>query len=221
MSNLKVATIVSQMFMENAYAAHLEGSGECFLVDPGLEPARIIEYLEEQQLVPVAILNTHGHSDHIGGNGAVKRRWPDCTLMIGQGDAPKLTDPMQNLSGPFGMELVSPAADETVTDGGRRTIAGVDLRVLETPGHSAGHVVYVYEGAGPWIVFVGDVIFQGSVGRHDFPDGNLKQLVESIHQKLFTMPDDTILLPGHGPATTVGEEKQENPFVGAPAGYLA
>ena len=91
--------------------------------------------------------------------------------------------------------------------------------MLEIPGHSCGHVVFVWKGTSPWYVFGGDVLFAGSIGRYDFPDGDFGQLRDGIHGKLFTMPDDTIVLPGHGPPTTVGEEKRTNPFVGVPSGY--
>ncbi|MBP63233.1 MAG: MBL fold metallo-hydrolase, partial [Planctomycetaceae bacterium] len=88
------------------------------------------------------------------------------------------------------------------------------LEVLDTPGHSPGHIVFVWKGHSPWLIFGGDVLFQGSVGRTDFTDGNFEELKRSIHTKLFVLPDDTIVLPGHGPQTTIGQEKQSNPFVG-------
>ena len=90
----------------------------------------------------------------------------------------------------------------------------MELEVLELPGHSRGHVVYVWKGDRPWVVFGGDVLFQGSIGRTDFPDGDMKRLLSGIREKLFVMPDDTIVYPGHGAPTTIGEEKRYNPFVG-------
>ena len=210
----QLATIVSTPFEENAYVAHLKGRDDCLVIDPGLEPERVLAYLESHSLRPAAILNTHGHSDHIGGNAALKDRWPDCPLVIGARDAVKLVDPAQNLSSAFGIALVSPAADATVEDGQTYSAAGFDLEVRAIPGHSAGHVVYLWTGQNPSLVFVGDVIFAGSIGRTDFPDGSFQQLRDGIHAKLFTLPDDTVLLPGHGEPTTVGEEKRSNPFVG-------
>ena len=215
--NLQLATILSQPFEQNTYVARLKDRNDCLVVDPGLEPDKIIRYLDQQKLLPAAILNTHGHSDHVAGNAAMKKRWPDCPLVIGVDDAAKLTDPWLNLSASFGLPLVSPAADVTVKDDDAYEAAGFQLQVRAMPGHTAGHVVYLWEGAEPPLVFVGDVIFAGSIGRTDFPDGNLRQLVLGIRSKLFTLPDETILLPGHGPATTVGEEKQSNPFVGLSA----
>jgi glyoxylase-like metal-dependent hydrolase (beta-lactamase superfamily II) len=187
------------------------------VVDPGLEPARIVDHLVRHGLTPAAILCTHGHSDHIAGNGQLKERWPQCELVIGAGDAAKLTDAELNLSAPFGLPLISPPADRLVREGDRLSVAGLEIEVRETPGHSAGHVVFLVSGTAPLQVFVGDVLFQRGVGRTDFPDGDAHALVRSIHARLFTLPDDTIVLPGHGGATTIGEEKRGNPFVGVGA----
>jgi hydroxyacylglutathione hydrolase len=211
---IQIEPILSQPFAENTYVAQLEGRSDCVIVDPGLEPDLILEYIAQRRLQPAAILCTHGHADHIGGNEALKRCWPDCPLVIGAGDAPKLTDAMLNLSAPFGMPITSPPADVLVHDGETYSAAGLDLLVLDTPGHSCGHVVFVWKGGSPWVVFGGDVLFRRGIGRFDFPDGSFEQLAAAIHEKLFTLPDDTLVLPGHGQSTTIGEEKRINPYVG-------
>lgn len=218
-SSLHLECIVSQPFDENTFVVSRPGQQECLIVDPGLEPQKFAAKIKEKNLIPVAILNTHGHSDHIAGNEFCKRTWPDCPLIIGHGDAPKLTDPQLNLSAPFGLELISPEADRTVQEGDTVEFAGITLEVLETPGHSSGHVVFVCKEVEPYVVIGGDVLFYGSIGRTDFPDGSLSQLTTAIHQKLFTLPGDTLVLPGHGPATTIEQEIRSNPFVGAPSGY--
>ena len=210
---VQLTTILSVPFEENSYIAQLEGRSDCLVVDPGLEPERILEHLQAEQLVPAAVLNTHGHSDHIAGNAALKQQWPECPIVIGAAEAAKLTDPQLNLSASFGIEIVSPPADIRVEDGTVYTAGGLELHVRLIAGHSAGHVVYLLEDQEPTLVFVGDVIFAGGIGRTDFPDGDFGQLRTGIHTKLFTLPDQTILLPGHGPPTTVGEEKRTNPFV--------
>jgi glyoxylase-like metal-dependent hydrolase (beta-lactamase superfamily II) len=139
--------------------------------------------------------------------------------VIGAGDAPKLTNPRGNLSAAFGLSLISPQADVLLHEADRYSAGGLDLDILETPGHSSGHIVFVWKEGTPWIVFGGDVLFQRGIGRFDFPDGSFEQLAASIQKKLFTLPDDTIVLPGHGDATTIGEEKKFNPYVGMRAGY--
>ncbi len=213
-SSPTVLSIVSVPFEENSLVAYFEGRTDCLIVDPGMEPNKIFAAVDDRELTPSAILLTHGHVDHIAGNGAMKDRWPDCPLIIGAGDADKLTDPVGNLSAGFGVDLISPEADQTVVEGDLLDLAGFKLRVAETPGHSTGHVVFITEGITPVQVFGGDVLFAGSIGRTDFPGCSFEVLKKSIDEKLFTLPDDTIVLPGHGPPTTVGREKASNPFVG-------
>jgi glyoxylase-like metal-dependent hydrolase (beta-lactamase superfamily II) len=123
-----------------------------------------------------------------------------------------LVDVDANLSGPFGIPITSPPADRTVTEGDLVAAGGMEFEVREIPGHSPGHVVYVYPGE-PAAVFGGDVLFRASIGRSDFPGGSLERLLAGIRNKLFSLPDDTVVYPGHGPATTVGEERQGNPFL--------
>jgi glyoxylase-like metal-dependent hydrolase (beta-lactamase superfamily II) len=212
---LKLKTVVSAPFEENTYIAWLDGRSDCLVIDPGLQPGKILAVLEAEQLTPAAILNTHGHSDHIAGNQSMKDRWPDCPLVIGRLDAPKLSDPQLNLSAPFGLELISPPADLLLDEGDHYSAAGFDLAVRHIPGHSIGHVVFIWSAGSPTFVFGGDVLFAGSVGRTDFPDGSFEQLAAGIREKLYGLPDDTVVLPGHGPTTTIGQEKHMNPFVPA------
>lgn len=210
---LQIHTIVSRPFDENSYVVWLEGRKDALVVDPGLEPELILELLERHELTPAAILNTHGHADHIGGNEAMKQAFPAAPLLIGEHEAHLLTDADANLSAPFGMPIISPPADRLVREGEKLSLAGLDLEVFEIPGHSPGHVVFVHR-SNPVIVLGGDVLFRGSIGRTDFPGGSFEILERGIHTKLFTLPDDTVVYPGHGPVTTVGHEKRTNPFVG-------
>lgn len=209
----RIGVIVSELFAENTYIASLPGRKDCIVVDPGFDDEQILSVLESQGLTPAAVLLTHGHADHIAGNQALKRRWPEVPLVIGRGDADKLTDPVKNLSRPFGFDVLSPPADVVLNEGDRYAAAGFDFEIYECPGHSVGHIVFVWKGDAPWIVFGGDVLFQGSIGRTDFPDGSFEMLASSIRDKLYVLPDDTLILPGHGDATTIGVEKKTNPFV--------
>lgn len=219
-SSLQIETVVSAPFDQNAYVIWLEGSRECLIIDPGFEPEGILDVVREHQLEPTAILNTHGHSDHIAGNATMKEQWPEVPLLIGENEADKLTDPRKNLSAGFGVSLISPQADALLSEGQVFSSAGIDLLVHEIPGHSSGHVVFIYrpDSTEP-VVLGGDVLFAGSIGRTDFPDGDFAQLAKGIHRWLFALADDAVVYPGHGEPTTIGEEKASNPFVGRPAGW--
>src|SRR5262245_57160320 len=140
---LQVHTVVSMPFAENTYLFWRDGRSDAVVVDPGLEPGAILEALEERKLSAAVLLCTHGHSDHIAGNTALKRTFPDAPIIIGEPDAPLFTDPDLNLSSAFGFEVVSPPADQLVREGDVLDLAGIRFEVLDVPGHSPGHVVYV------------------------------------------------------------------------------
>lgn len=211
--SLQIHTVVSMPFQENTYIVWLADHADAVVVDPGFEPDLILDFLQTNELQVAAILNTHGHADHIGGNAALKEAFPGAPLIIGTGEAAFLRDANLNLSAPFGSPVVSPAADRTVNEGDTIEFAGIALEVLDIPGHSPGHVVFLCRGE-PCIVFGGDVIMRESVGRTDFPGGSQDRLFTGIRTKLFTLPGDTLIYPGHGPVTTVAHEKRSNPWVG-------
>jgi hydroxyacylglutathione hydrolase len=211
-NDFEIHTIVSMPFEENTYVLWRPGRNDALVIDPGLEPDLILSFLEERELKAAAIINTHGHADHIGGNEALKSRFPQAPIVIGVNEAALLTDANLNLSAPFGMPIVSPPADRTVAEGETLDYAGFALEVYEIPGHSPGHVVFLIRGT-PHIVLGGDVLFRGSVGRTDFPGGSFPRLEAGIRSKLYMLPNDTVVYPGHGPVTTTGHEKRTNPFV--------
>ncbi|HEV3236565.1 MAG TPA: MBL fold metallo-hydrolase [Gemmataceae bacterium] len=214
MSNpLKTHTIVSLPFEENTYVVWLPDRRDAVVIDPGLEPEAILDFLREQKLSVGAILNTHGHADHIGGNRAVKEAFPDAPIIIGANEVHLLGDAEANMSAGFGLPITSPPADDTVREGDTIEVAGISFEVFDVPGHSPGHVVFLYRDH-PCVLFGGDVLFRGSVGRTDFPGCDGKLFLEGIRTKILTLPEDTKVYSGHGPVTTIGREKMTNPFVG-------
>src|SRR5438132_7741344 len=197
---LQIHTIVSMPFEENTYVVRLAGRADALIIDPGLESQLILDYLRGEELDVAAILNTHGHADHIGGNEALKRAFPQTPLIIGVNDANMLSDANANLSAPFGAAITSPPADRVVNEGDVVEAAGIRLEVLDVPGHSPGHVVFVFRDK-PCQVFGGDVLFRGSIGRYDFPGSDGRLLLEGIRTKMYALPADTVTYPSHSHMT--------------------
>lgn len=208
---VRVETIVSEPFAENSYVLWRDGANEAIVFDPGFEPDLILDCLKSNNLSLAAIVNTHGHVDHIAGNRAMKEAYPHAPIIVGTNDAIMLTDADVNISAPFGLPVTSPPADRLLNDEDTLDLAGMSFKVWEIPGHSSGHVVFYLESEK--LLLGGDVLFQGSVGRTDFPGGSMKKLVSGIKTRLWPLPEDTIVYPGHGEPTTIGEERTNNPFV--------
>jgi glyoxylase-like metal-dependent hydrolase (beta-lactamase superfamily II) len=208
-----IEPIESSPFAQVAYLIWRHGNAEGLVIDPGFETRKILQRVERNGLRLAAILNTHGHLDHIAGNEAMKAAFPQALLLIGRNEAALLGNPAANMSASFGQPLISPAADRLVSDGQLIELAGFKFEVREIPGHSPGSVVFLCKQYDPHFVFGGDVLFAGSVGRTDV-GGDFDQLAAGIRAKLFTLDDSTVVYPGHGPPTTIGAEKQFNPFVG-------
>lgn len=214
-SPFEVYRIVSRPFYENTYILTQAGSSDCLVVDPGFEPEAIIEEIDEHKLNPTAIVLTHGHSDHIAGVSSIKQRWPSLPVLIGHGDAEKLTDPVANLSAGYGIDVKSPPADTLLREDEDLRVGEFCATVAEIPGHSVGHIVFWF-ASDPILVLAGDVLFHEGIGRTDFPDGDFSALEAGILNKLYRLPDSAIVLPGHGEPTTIGHEKKHNPFVPLP-----
>jgi hydroxyacylglutathione hydrolase len=209
---LKIDRLILGAFETNGYVVRTdEAATECLVIDPGLDGSDLVAFLEEHQLTPVAVVLTHGHADHIVGLAALRQRYPGLKVFIHQLDAPLLADPDANLSGLAGLTFVTAPADILLREGDVIEEAGVRLQVLHTPGHTLGGICLYAEADN--LVFAGDTLFADSVGRTDFPGGDMEQLIESIRTKLFTLPDKTAVYPGHGMRTTIGREKRANPFV--------
>jgi glyoxylase-like metal-dependent hydrolase (beta-lactamase superfamily II) len=207
-----IEVIESAPFGQNSFVLWQEGRSDALVVDPGFDTQSIMDLLAGQQRRVAAILDTHGHVDHIAGNSALKEAFPDAPLVIGRNEVAALTDANLNLSGPFGIPITSPPPDRLVVDGDTIEFAGFSFQVREIPGHSPGSVVFICTMYDPAFAFGGDVLFQGSIGRTDL-GGDYGVLMSGIFAKLLVLPDETRIYPGHGPATTIGREKQSNPFI--------
>lgn len=192
----------------NCYLVYCDETLDCAVIDPGAEAERIFPLVVELELKPVIILNTHGHIDHIGANKDVKDKF-NVPLCIHSLDSP-LLEKIQEFELSFFLGAKeSPPADRLLEDKDTIRFGKSSLRVVHTPGHTPGSVSFLGEG----ILFSGDTLFFGGVGRTDLPGGSTKDLEKSIKEKILTLPPETIVLPGHGPMTTVGEEKESNPFL--------
>ncbi|MFH2035867.1 MAG: MBL fold metallo-hydrolase [Candidatus Zixiibacteriota bacterium] len=203
-----IETIPVSPFETNCYLVAQGVEQDCVIIDPGDEDEKIIRYMEKGKLIPSAILLTHGHGDHIGAVEPLKAKY-NLPLYIGKGDEPLLASPSANMSAIFGFNIECPPADHLVSDSDVIRIKNMEFVVFATPGHSPGGVCYYIGNR----LFCGDTLFNGSIGRTDLPGGNYSQLINSIQKSILSLPDDIICYPGHGPATTVGEERRSNPFI--------
>ncbi|HOO78434.1 MAG TPA: MBL fold metallo-hydrolase [bacterium] len=201
----------------NCYLFTCPGTTATAVIDPGGDAPGIIDLIERSGLSPVAIVNTHAHVDHIAANRELVTRY-GVPLAIHTRDGDALNDGVRNLSD-FGFGSVeSPPADRVLDDGESLEIGSCRLLVIATPGHTPGGICLYWEGGddGPGVVFTGDTLFAGGVGRADFPGGSMSTLLASIRDRLYVLPPPTLVLPGHGPATTIGRERASNPFVRYP-----
>jgi glyoxylase-like metal-dependent hydrolase (beta-lactamase superfamily II) len=211
---LHLQSFVFNAFQENTYVLY-DDTKQCVIIDPGCyaaaEQQQLANFIESNKLTPVKLLNTHCHIDHILGNNFVSKKF-NIGLEIHEADLPTLlaTTEYGHLYG-FTVDP-SPQPTRFIQNNETITFGNTDLEVRFTPGHAPGHVVFIHHNER--FVINGDVLFYNSIGRTDLPGGDHNTLIKSIHQELFTLPDDYIVYTGHGPSTTIGEEKKNNPFVG-------
>ncbi len=195
----------------NCYIVGCSETLEGLIIDPGFdreaEAERILREVNQHHLKVKYIVNTHGHPDHTAGNEILKEA-TSAPILIHELDAPKLIGAAKNLSGLFGLRVTSPPADQTLREGDVIQVGRVKLKVLHTPGHSKGSISLLGEN----VVFTGDTLFAGSIGRYDFPDASFREIMSSV-KRLAMLPDHVKVYPGHGPTSTVGEEKRSNPFL--------
>lgn len=195
-------------FGTNTYLVWELSSREAVLIDPGAPSQKILDYVNSNNIYVKAIVNTHGHADHIGGNTFFHQKW-HVPIYIHKNDIAMLTNADLNLSSFMGASITSPPAEKLLKEGDVIELGKKKLDVIHTPGHTKGCICLLYS----ILLFSGDTLFKGSVGRTDFPGGSFDTLADSILKKLYTLPDETLVLPGHTDETRIGIEKRENPFV--------
>ena len=201
---MEIRTFPVTPFIVNCYA--VKDGNEVLIIDPGDAPASLFKYIAGCTVR--MIVNTHCHCDHCGGNAPLLKK-TGAELAIHREELPLLRA-MELQAQMFGVEVEpSPDPNRFLNEGDRIEVGGASFRVVHAPGHSPGHIMLVGDG----VVFCGDVLFQGSIGRTDLPGGNYEQLLASIRDKLLVLPDETVVYTGHGPSTTIGDERRTNPFL--------
>jgi hydroxyacylglutathione hydrolase len=208
---MKIDCLILGEYQTNCYVLRENDSAEdCLIIDAGLGGSKLIDFLKKHKLNPVALILTHGHIDHIAAVTALREHYPKIKVYIHELDAELLTQPEYNLSTLTGAIFNAGRADSLIQDKGVIEQAGLKLEVLHTPGHTPGGICLYSKDEG--VVFTNDSLFADSIGRTDFPGGSTAKLLKSIKEKLFTLPEETVVYPGHGPATTIGHEKAHNQF---------
>lgn len=208
---MKIMYMVLGPFMTNTYILYNEATMEGLVVDPSFSPQQYIKAIEEKKIHLTSIFLTHAHVDHMAGMNELRKAFPEARMYMDKRDRPFLRDPEKNLSYMFPTPTLVDDADVWVKDGDEIETSGYTFQVIDTSGHTPGGISFYLKKEG--IVFTGDSLFQGSIGRTDFPGGSMKELTGSIRKNLFALPDSTVVLSGHGEQTTIGQEKRTNPFL--------
>jgi glyoxylase-like metal-dependent hydrolase (beta-lactamase superfamily II) len=207
---MKIDHLILGAFETNCYVLRsTESAKDCLIIDTGLQADQLVGFLKQNNLNPVAVVLTHGHPDHAAGVAVLRESFPEIKVCIHKNDADMLTGRQSNFGFLIGGTPDNGPAD-LLLEAEVIEYAGIKLQVLHTPGHTSGGICLYLEQEG--IVFTDDTLFADSVGRTDL-GGNMTQLIRSIREKLFTLPDDTKVYPGHGPETTIAHEKQFNQFL--------
>lgn len=205
---MEIITMPVGLLSANSYIVYDQAKGQAGVIDPGGNGEDILNEITSRNLELKYILLTHGHFDHIDAVGWLKDK-TGTQVAIHKDDAPCLVDSSKNLSLSLGRESIQPQADLLLDDGDSINIGDIELKVIHTPGHSLGSISLL---AGN-VVFTGDTLFKGSIGRTDLFGGSMSQILNSIKNRLLVLDDNTLVYPGHGPKTTIGDEKTTNPFL--------
>lgn len=212
--NLQIHVTIDHMYAQNGRTLYLQEGGPCWIIDPGLVPQapQIVRLVRGKSLKAEAILLTHAHADHIAGIDEVREELGPIPVYLGKEEWAALTEPNENLSSRMGPGIVTSVTDpRDLPPGQSMTLDGTGWEILDTSGHSPGGRSFYCRELG--VVIVGDALFMGSVGRVDFPHSDGERLMANLHNNLMTLPDETRVLSGHGPDTTIGIERESNPFL--------
>ncbi|EEG77601.1 MBL fold metallo-hydrolase [Dethiobacter alkaliphilus] len=194
-------------FAANCYLLACDETKEGVVVDPGADARRILKMVEDNQVNVKYIINTHGHVDHVGANEEVREAL-GAPILIHEADGEMCKKPHASLSTFLGKKTLA-EPDRLIKGKDTFTVGNLTIEVIETPGHTKGCVTLLVDGK----LFTGDTLFAGSIGRTDLPGGSFDEIIRSIKEKLLVFPDETPVFPGHGPESTIGDEKQYNPFL--------
>lgn len=211
---LNVDTLAVGPLEANCYIVTDKASDEAMIIDPGGDADLILETFSAMDADPLYIVLTHGHADHLQAASEIKKRFEDIQIFVHEADAEMLVDAEKNGSALFGFSILAPSADQLLKDGNEILLGESRFGIIHTPGHTRGGISIYWAGTDllAGMVFTGDALFAGGIGRYDLPGGDEQTLLTAIREKLLTLPDDTLILPGHGPTTTVLREKQTNPY---------
>jgi glyoxylase-like metal-dependent hydrolase (beta-lactamase superfamily II) len=213
-NSLKIQTFTLGQWQTNCFVLSVDKA--CWIVDAGFDPEPMLDAIDEQGLTVEKVVLTHAHLDHIAGLHTVRHRYPDVPIYVHADEQDFLTDTRLNLSAAIIDPVVAPEATDLMHHGEQLELNGVTFDIRHTPGHSPGGITLVQ--ADNNLAIVGDTLFAGSIGRFDFPTSDGPRLMQSINEQLMSLPDDTRVWPGHGPATTVGYERANNPYLNQPTG---
>jgi glyoxylase-like metal-dependent hydrolase (beta-lactamase superfamily II) len=213
-NNLEIQTFTLGQWQTNCFVLSVGKS--CWIVDAGFDPEPMLDAIDGQGLSVEQVVLTHAHLDHIAGLHTVRHRYPDVPILVHADEEDFLTDTRLNLSAAIIDPVVAPEATGLLHHGEQLELNGVAFEIRHTPGHSPGGIT-LYQPESK-LAIVGDTLFAGSIGRFDFPTSDGPRLMQSINEQLMTLPDDTRVMPGHGPETSVGHERVTNPYLNQPTG---
>ncbi len=216
-----VETFVLSPFQQNTRIVYCDSTSTAVCIDPGEASEQLVRFIHDNELTLQAITLTHGHLDHVGGTAALAHEFPDAEILLHKDDEPLYyglpQQPLRMGMSPHQLKALGmdyedpPQVTRNWQDGETYSVGKIDFKVLHCPGHTPGHVVFADDRSRK--VFVGDCLFAGSIGRTDLPGGSYEQLMDSINRKILTLGDDFVVYSGHGRETTIGRERQYNPFI--------